>query len=181
MSAMRRPVLQLNATYEPLRIITAKKALTLLTKGVAVVELPTSREIYPGIFLPSVIRLRNYRHIPIRVQVVSRKNIYARDGHRCQYCGQRFESAALTLDHVVPRSRDGKNEWSNLVAACHKCNHKKADRTPEEAEMKLLRRPLPQTIHTPRFILKALGSEVNEWSRYLYADSEGDRRFVTVS
>lgn len=177
---LRRAVLQLNASYEPLRIISAKKALTLITKGVAVTEVPTNTEVYPGIFLPSVIRLRTYRRVPIRVQVCSRKNIYVRDGHRCQYCGHRQESADLTLDHVVPSSRGGRNEWANLVAACKRCNHRKADRTPEEAGMPLLRRPLPQTIHTPRFILKSLGSEVDEWGRFLYADSNGDRRFVAV-
>ena len=178
MSLMRRPVLQLNASYEPLRIISAKKALTLITKGVALVELPTSRMIYPGIYLPSVIRLRTYRHVPIRMQVVSRKNIYIRDGHKCMYCGRSFAGQELTVDHVIPRSQGGRNSWENMVAACGRCNHRKADRTPEEAGMQLIRRPLPANIHTPRFVLKALGSEVNEWSRYLYADSEGDKRFA---
>jgi 5-methylcytosine-specific restriction endonuclease McrA len=178
---IRRAVLQLNASYEPLRIISAKKALTLITKGVALVEVPTSIKVYPGIYLPSVIRLRNYRHVPIRLQQVSRRNIILRDGSRCQYCGQRFESAELTLDHIIPRSRGGRNEWSNLVAACKKDNHRKADRTPEEAGMVLLRRPIPQTIHTPRFLLRSLGSEISEWGPYLYQDSEGDRRFVSVN
>jgi len=178
---IRRAVLQLNASYEPLRIISAKKALTLVCKGVALVEVPTSIQVHPGIYLPSVIRLRAYRHVPIRLQVVSRRNIILRDGSRCQYCGQRFESGELTLDHIVPRSRGGRNSWDNLVAACKRDNHRKADRTPEEAGMKLLRRPLPQSIHTPRFLLRSLGLEVNEWGPYLYQDSEGDRRFVTVN
>jgi 5-methylcytosine-specific restriction endonuclease McrA len=178
MSLMRRPVLQLNASYEPLRIISAKKALTLITKGVALVELPTSRMVYPGIYLPSVIRLRTYRHVPIRMQVASRKNIYIRDGHKCMYCGHSFVSQDLTLDHVQPKSQGGKNEWSNLVAACGKCNHRKANRTPEEAGMYLIRRPLPANIHTPRFVLKALGKEVQEWGPYLYSNSEGDQRFA---
>lgn len=174
---IRRAVLQLNASYEPLRIITAKKALTLITKGVAVVEIPTSIQVHPGIYLPSVIRLRHYRHVPIRLQVVSRKNIFLRDGHRCQYCGHRFQSQELTLDHIVPRAQGGRNEWGNLVACCKVDNHRKADRTPEQAGMKLLRRPLPQNVHTPRFLLKALGSEVDDWVPYLWADSEGDKRF----
>ena len=176
MNMMRRPVLQLNASYEPLRIIPARRAITLITKGVAVVEVPTSTEVYPGIFLPSVIRLRTYRHVPIRMQVCSRKNIYTRDGHRCMYCGRAYSGESLTLDHVIPRSRGGRNEWGNLVSACKRCNHSKADRTPEEAGMKLIRRPLPANIHTPRFVLKALGSEVREWSPYLYADSQGERK-----
>ena len=178
---IRHAVLQLNASYEPLRIVSAKKALTLVCKGVALVEVPTSIQVHPGIFLPSVIRLRTYRHVPIRLQVVSRRNIILRDGSRCQYCGQRFESCELTLDHIVPRSRGGRNSWDNLVAACKRDNHRKADRTPEEAGMVLLRRPLSQTIHTPRFLLRSLGAEVNEWGPYLYQDSEGDKRFVTVN
>ena len=82
MSLMRRGVLQLNSSYEALRVITAKKALTLVSKGVAVVEVPTDILVHRGlgIYLPSVIRLRNYRHVPIRMQVVSRKNIILRDG-----------------------------------------------------------------------------------------------------
>src|ERR1700677_2828956 len=108
---MRRSVLQLNASFEPLRIISAKRALTLLTKGKAVVELPTSKMIYPGIYLPSVIRLRTYRHIPIRLQVVTRKNILLRDGNLCQYCGVKFKSDELTLDHIIPKSKGGGNSW----------------------------------------------------------------------
>ena len=134
-------------------------------------------KVAPGLIVSSVIKLLYYRHVPIRVQVCSRKNIYVRDGHRCQYCGSRFESVALTLDHIVPRSRGGRSEWGNLVAACSKCNHRKADRTPEEAGMRLLRRPLPATIHTPRFILQSLGSETSEWARFLWHDSHGESKF----
>jgi 5-methylcytosine-specific restriction endonuclease McrA len=94
------------------------------------------------------------------------------------YCGLPFVGQDLTLDHVIPKSQGGKNEWNNLVAACGKCNHRKANRTPEEAGMRLIRRPLPANIHTPRFVLKALGSEVQDWGRYLYADSEGEKRFA---
>lgn len=174
-----RAVLQLNASYEPLRIISVKKALTLLTKGVAVSEVDTGILLHRGlgIYLPSVIRLRNYRNVPIRLQVVSRRNIILRDGNRCMYCGQRYESGELTLDHVIPKSRGGRNTWDNLVACCSRDNHRKGDRTPEEAGMRLIRRPLPQTVHTPRFLLRSLGSEVLEWGPYLYQDSKGDNRF----
>jgi 5-methylcytosine-specific restriction endonuclease McrA len=178
MTAMRKPVLQLNASYEPLRIVTARRALTLITKGVAVVEIPSGAMVYPGIYVPSVIRLRNYRHIPIRIQVVSRRNIFMRDGYRCMYCGHRFAGSELTLDHVIPRSHGGGNSWENLVACCRKDNLRKADRTPAQAGMKLIRRPLPQNIHTPRFVLKAFGSEIEEWGRYLYSDSDGDQRYA---
>lgn len=177
-SLMRRSVLQLNASYEAIRIISAKKALKLVTTGKAMVEVPTSIQIHHGIYLPSVIRLRVYRHVPVRVQLPSRKNIFLRDGGRCMYCGQRFIPQELTLDHIVPRSRGGSNAWDNLVACCQKDNHRKGDRLPEEAGMKLIRRPLPATVHTSRFLLKQLGSEVNEWARYLWHDSEGDRRYA---
>jgi HNH endonuclease len=178
MNWMRKSVLQLNASYEAIRIISAKRALTLITKGKAVVELPTSKMIYPGIYLPSVIRLRVYKRIPIRMQLVTRKNIYLRDANTCQYCGERFNAPDLTLDHIVPRSRGGKNAWDNLVTACALCNRKKDNRMPEEAGMPLLHRPLPASVHTGRHVLRSQGLEVDEWGRYLYADSEGDQRFA---
>lgn len=178
MSLMRRPVLQLNASYEALRIIPAMRALKLVTKGKAAVELATNKLIYPGVRLPSVIRLLTYRHVPVRMQLATRRNIFMRDGYRCQYCGLKFRGSDLTLDHVIPRAQGGKNSWENLVACCRKDNHRKADRTPEEAGMPLLRRPLPSNVHTGRLILRSMGLEVNEWNRYLYADSEGDRRFA---
>jgi len=154
------------------------RALKLVTKGKATVELATNRLIYPGIHLPSVIRLNVYKHVPVRLQVTTRRNILLRDAYRCQYCGQEFHGSELTLDHVIPRSQGGKNSWENLVACCRKDNHRKADRTPEEAGMPLLRRPFPSSVHTGRFILRSMGLEVNEWRRYLYADGDGDRRFA---
>lgn len=177
MTLMRKPVLVLNASYEAIRIVAARRALTLICKGAAVVEVPTNTEVYPGITLPSVIRLRTYRHIPIRMQIVTRKNIYQRDGNRCQYCGKHFRSEELTLDHIIPRSKGGASSWDNLVAACKLDNHRKADQTPEEADMKLIRRPLPITVHTSRHLLRTIASDVVEWRKYLYHDNEGDRRY----
>ena len=173
---MRRSVLQLNASFEPLRIISAKRALTLICKGKALVELPTDIEIYPGVFLPSVIRLRTYRHIPIRLQVMTRKNILLRDGNVCQYCGVKFRSDELTLDHIIPKSKGGGNAWHNLVACCGPCNRTKDDRTPQEANMPLLHRPLPASVHTGRHILRSTGLEVREWGPYLWSDSKGEQK-----
>lgn len=178
MAVMSRTVLQLNTSFEPMSIVRARKALTLITKGVAVVVVPTSIQIYPGVYLPSVIRLRNFAKVPYRVQQPSRKNIFTRDGFRCMYCGVKKSTGRdLELEHVIPRSKGGPNSWDNLVAACTPCNRKKNDRTPEEAGMTLIHRPLPATIHTGRFILKAVGKEIHEWTPFLFHDNAGDTRF----
>ena len=102
------------------------------------------------------------KHLPVRLQVTARRNILMRDGYRCQYCGLKFHGSGLTLDHVIPRAQDGRNSWENRVTWCRKDNHRQADRTPAEAGMQLLRRPLPASVHTGRFILRSMGLEVNE-------------------
>lgn len=173
-----KPTLLLNASYEAIRIIAARRALTLITKGRAVVILATDRQIYPGVYAPSVIRLVTYKRIPIQMQMMSRKNLYLRDGYRCMYCGDKFAGDELTLDHVIPKAQGGKNLWHNLVACCQTCNRTKNDRTPEEAGMPLIRRPLPITVHTSRFVLRSLGSEVKAWEKYLYHDSDGVTELV---
>ena len=170
MNMMRQPVLVLNASYEAIRIVAARRAMTLITKGAAVTEVPTNLQAYPGIYLPSVIRLRTYRHIPIRMQIASRRNIHLRDGGRCMYCGHKFRHDQLTLDHVLPRSRGGKSDWGNLVSACHGCNRKKADRTPEEWGVPLIHKPIPSSIHMSRWILRSMGMEEPAWRKYIYAD-----------
>jgi 5-methylcytosine-specific restriction endonuclease McrA len=109
---------------------------------------------------------------------LTRKNILLRDNHQCQYCGETFSAVDLTLDHVIPRSRGGGSTWENLVAACSTCNRRKADQTPEEAEMPLLRRPRPVTLHTARGILRAQGEQEKAWRRYLYFDNEGSSQHV---
>ena len=102
------------------------------------------------------------------MQVVSRKNLYARDGYRCQYCGEEFAAKDLTLDHVMPKSQGGQSRWENLVACCQSCNRKKGNRTPSEAGMELLRTPRALTIHTSRGMLRQAGVEHHEWRKYLY-------------
>ncbi len=169
MTWIKKPCLILSAAYEPLAITTARRAITLMVKEAAWGVQDYGKEVYPGIMLPSVIRLRQYRHIPVRVSVLTRKNIYSRDHHICQYCGVKFDPRRLTLDHVIPKSKGGKGNWENLVAACHVCNHRKADRTPEEAGMKLLHKPKSMTIHTSRFLLRQIGLEEDtRWAEYLY-------------
>lgn len=176
MNLMRRAVLQLNRSREPLRIISARHALKLVTKGKAKVLVATDIEVYPSIYLPSVIHLIDYAKVPYKRPIASRKNIFTRDGFKCLYCGAHGSKIVLELEHIIPKSKGGDSSWSNICAACHDCNQKKRDRTPEEAGMSLIHRPLPASIHTARFVLKQLGAEVNEWSPYLWADSKGEQK-----
>ena len=132
---MNRATLVLNSSFEAISIRSCRRALTLICKDRAVIQEHTGQEIYPGIMCPSVIRLKEFRYIPVRVQILSRKNIFLRDRNTCMYCGVVFHPSKLTLDHIVPRAQGGKDSWSNLVACCQFCNRYKADRTPEEAGM----------------------------------------------
>jgi 5-methylcytosine-specific restriction endonuclease McrA len=165
---MTMPVLVLNASYEPVNITRARRALVLLIKGVAVIEEAHDRFVHVGLQLPCVIRLRQYRRLPSRIQTLSRKNILIRDGHICQYCGEKFLSGELELEHVVPRAQGGLSTWENLVAACRDCNARKGDRTPTEAGMKLLRQPRRVTIHTSRAFMRQTGISEEKWRKYLY-------------
>ena len=168
---MNKAVLILNSSFEAISIRSCRRAITLLCKDRAVIQEHTGQEIYPGIMFPSVIRLKEFRYIPVRVQILSRKNIFLRDRNTCMYCGVVFHPSKLTLDHVIPRAQGGKDTWANLVACCTEDNRRKADRTPEEAGMKLIHKPRPSSIHTSRFILKSLGAEDKLWRPYLYFDS----------
>lgn len=166
---INKAVLVLNASYEPVSITRAKNALKLLVKGCAVAEEDYGVEVYPGIPLPSVIRLRNYKKIPIRISILTRQNIYARDRFLCQYCGQKFAARDLTLDHVLPESRGGMWSWDNLVACCRADNLRKGDRTPYEAGMELLHIPKRLNIHTSRMLLRLVGLEEDKkWAKFIY-------------
>lgn len=171
-------VLVLSAAFEPVSIVAARRALTLIVKEKAVIQEHTGREAHVGIMFPSVVRLKEYTYIPCRTQIISRRNILLRDHHTCMYCGKKGNPQALTLDHVIPSSRGGRNTWENLVACCQPCNRRKADRTPEEAGMALLHKPRPASIHTSRHILRSMGSEDVRWRKYLYYDNEGSREHV---
>jgi 5-methylcytosine-specific restriction endonuclease McrA len=180
MNAQNQTVLVLNASFEPIQICSARRAFALIVKEKAVIQEHHDREAYVGIMYPSVLRLREFAKIPHRVHEPSRRNILLRDRHQCMYCAVRHRPDKLTLDHVIPKSRGGLKTWGNLVACCEKCNRFKADRTPEEAGMMLIRKPRPATIHTSRFILRSMGAEDAKWKKYLYYDSEGCRERVTL-
>jgi 5-methylcytosine-specific restriction endonuclease McrA len=169
--AMQTPVLVLNASYEPINICGARRALVLVLKGVARTEEEQGTELHSArvrISLPSVIRLLEYRRIPHQTRALSRKNILLRDRNTCQFCLRVFPGSELTLDHVVPRSRGGRSSWENLVACCYSCNNSKGDRTPEEAGFKLARRPRPFTLHTSRQLMRLIGHRDERWRKYLF-------------
>ena len=170
-SFLRRPVLVLNATYEPIHVCAVRRALILLVKGVAATEEAgegSVRSPSQSLEVPSVIRLLEYRRIPRQMRAISRKNILIRDQYTCQYCKKRFGPGELTLDHVVPRSRGGSNTWENLVACCLRCNNRKGDRLPTEASMSLHRPPKPFSLHTSRSLMRQMGDQQEDWRKYLF-------------
>ena len=168
---LQKPVLVLNASYEPINICAVRRALVLVLKGVASAEEESVQSIHSSraaMRLPSVIRLLEYRRIPHQTRALSRKNILMRDRYTCQYCHRPLPSAELTLDHVVPRSRAGETTWENLVACCHPCNNRKGSRTPEEAGMRLARAPRPFSLHTSRHLMRLLAKSDDQWRKYLF-------------
>ena len=164
-------VLLLNITYEPLRVINWKKAITLLFLGKVEVVEEYSRNIHAVSFtlrLPAVVRLLKMVKQPKNPVKFSRQNIYARDRYKCQYCGCQFPTEDLTYDHVVPRYRGGKTEWENIVTCCIACNRKKGGHTPREASMKLIRKPARPT-WVPAIRITIGTSEVPQsWRDYIY-------------
>src|ERR1044072_7796681 len=159
LNRLQKPVLVLNASYEPINICAARRALVLVLKGVASAEEESLNAIHSArsaVRLPSVIRLLVSRRIPHQNRALSRKNILMRDRYTCQYCHRTLPSVELTLDHVIPRSRAGETAWENLVACCHPCNNRKGNRTPDEAGMKLSKPPRPFSLHTSRHLMRLL-------------------------
>lgn len=157
--------LVLNATYEPLSVVTERRAavLVLYERADAIAGsgnfLRSSRS---KIELPSVVRLRYYVKAPQRRScAITRRGVFTRDGHRCQYCGGRAEN----IDHVMPRSRGGQHVWENVVAACRACNTRKRDRLPAEIRMS------PMTIPRPpgRFawVQQSVASVPESWLPYI--------------
>ncbi|HWP50038.1 MAG TPA: HNH endonuclease [Candidatus Limnocylindrales bacterium] len=172
---MNYAVLVLNASYEVIHVCNLKRAITLIFKGVAIVEEETDmvlRSPTISIPVPAVIRLLRYVKIPYHRVKFSRKNVLIRDNYICQYCYQKFKIMDLTLDHVIPLSRGGWDGWDNVVTACRSCNNRKGDDTPEEAGMKLLRKPRLPSVVTYLQIIRRLGEEKKEWRRYLFFDQE---------
>jgi 5-methylcytosine-specific restriction endonuclease McrA len=116
--------------------------------------------------VPRVLRLLFYDRMPRHTVRLSRHAIFARDTNRCQYCGRRFSASQLSLDHVIPRSRGGMSTWENMVCACLKCNIKKGGRTPREAHMKLVTKPV-RPRYNPLLVLKLENPKYSSWRTWV--------------
>lgn len=157
--------LVLNATYEPLCVVSARRAILLVLKEKAEMVHSTERAFHSeraALPVPSVIRLTYFVKVPFRARAaLNRRAVFARDGNRCQYCG----AAAENIDHVVPRSRGGQHVWENVVAACRPCNTRKEDRYLNEVGLTLRRRPVAPKELT--WIIVAVGTVHPHWEQYL--------------
>ena len=176
-STVQGRVLLLNGhTWEPLSVISIPRAINLLLAEKAVVVeqtgefLRTIRDRYP---VPSVIALRTFVNVPRRRAHWSRHGVLVRDSYTCIYCkatpgslvkGKLLDKSDFTVDHIVPKSKGGKDQWGNTACACYHCNHRKGDRLPNEAGMSLHWEP-----KTPRtsYLVIAVGSGVDAWKRYI--------------
>jgi 5-methylcytosine-specific restriction endonuclease McrA len=174
-------VLLLNgSTWEPLSVISVPRAINLVLAGKAVVVeqsgefLRTIRDKFP---VPSVIALRTYINVPRRRAHWSRRGVLIRDSYTCVYCGATpgtivrgkvLAKSDFTVDHILPKSRGGRDQWTNTACACYNCNHRKGCRLPNEAGMRLLWEP-----KTPRtsYLVIAVGSGTDAWRQYIELDS----------
>jgi 5-methylcytosine-specific restriction endonuclease McrA len=163
--------LLLNTTFEPLALVPWRKAVTLLFLEKVEVIKEYDREVKSvsaRVKLPAVVRLHKLvkkRHVTV---TFSRKNVFLRDDYTCQYCGKRFEPRHLTCDHIVPKSRGGMAEWTNIVTSCAACNRRKGDKLPEEAGMVPGRRPFrPSGFH---ILMLGVGIKTfpDYWKDYLF-------------
>lgn len=163
--------LMLDRGYAPLGIVSWEDAVTLLYQGKVEVVAEYDQEIrsaYTVIKVPAVIRVKHAvtkREKPVKF---SRVNVYGRDNYRCQYCGTQCTMKELTYDHVLPRAQGGKTNWTNIVSACFSCNAKKGGRTPEQARMRLLKRPV-QPVSTPSVMIPISRNSIPDaWRDYVW-------------
>ena len=185
---LNEQVLVLNRSWVAIHIASARRALTMLYQGVARVVHPTDYSLYDfgdwcdlsqsrddgrfihtptfRISVPEVVILTVFNGFVRHEVRFSRRNIFERDHNTCQYCGKRFPKCDLTLDHVTPRSRGGRDSWENLVLACVPCNVKKGNRTPTEARMPLARRPA-KPAWLPKLGVAVPKSHIMNWHRFV--------------
>ncbi|MFQ5501374.1 MAG: HNH endonuclease [Phycisphaerae bacterium] len=194
-SAIGLNVLVLNRNYLAIRIVNVKRAFSLLCRELAeVVHIDRgqylsydfsewcdlselAREFEPqahdwirtvrfDIAVPRIIRLAFYDRLPRQAVKFNRRNLYARDSNTCQYCGRRFATSELSLDHVIPRSQNGGSTWENIVCACLNCNIRKGGRTPRQAGMTLIRKPTKPR-RNPAISIKLLDGRYASWKAFL--------------
>ena len=164
-------VLLLNSSYEPLLVVTVKKAILLFfTNKIEIVE--NSDFVVRSAFLyfkiPSIVKLKKYVFVKNKSVPLTRRNILKRDDNTCQYC--RTKNIELTLDHIIPKDKGGYDSWSNLVAACRKCNMKKGNKLLEEVRMELIKLP-----KKPSYLLNLhnYSKKYESWKPYLYLKNKG--------
>jgi len=194
-SGLDAKVLVLNRYFSAIRVIDARRAFVLLAKEIAEVvavedgsyvsypfstwtELSEFRREFESldhdwvrtaritIAVPKIVRVLGYDRLPREAVKLNRRNIYARDSNRCQYCGRSFPTKELTLDHIKPRVQGGGNSWTNLVCACVKCNARKGGRTPEQAGMRLIRVPVKPK-RNPAISLRLGSPKYESWKAFL--------------
>ncbi|MFH1746512.1 MAG: HNH endonuclease [Planctomycetota bacterium] len=185
----------LNRLYQAVRVVSARRAMTLLYQDLAEVVAVEDGEFLSYDFedwievseakrrfepeandwirtvrfhiaVPRIVRLLVYDKLPKTTVKLNRRNLFARDRSHCQYCGKKFPTSELSLDHIVPRSRGGENSWTNIVCACVHCNVKKGGRTPIEAHMKLITPPR-RPRRSPVLTIKLSDSRYASWKQFL--------------
>jgi 5-methylcytosine-specific restriction endonuclease McrA len=188
-------VLVLNRLYVAVRVVSAKRAFAMLCRGMAEIihvedgqyvnyDFETWTEVSEfrrqfereqhdwvrtvryEIAVPRIIRLLGYDRLPAQRVKLNRRNLFARDRNQCQYCGHHFPTSDLTLDHVTPRTQGGGDTWENLVCACVPCNARKGGRTPDQARMSLIRRPVKPK-RNPLITLKLGSEKYRSWKAFL--------------
>lgn len=163
---MEKRVLVLNLDHSPVAVVSPQKAivLVLLEKAnvLSTYNLLEIRTVSRSFEYPAVIRLAHYKSIPFRGVLLNRNNLFRRDHGECQYCGSKRH---LTIDHIVPRSKGGKTNWTNLVTACNRCNVNKGDKTPEQAGMVLKSEPFKPSLSY--FLAEYAERQAEEWLPFL--------------
>lgn len=194
-ASLSASVLLLNRLYMAIRVISAKRAMTMVFRDLAeIVSVEDGqyltydfdtwvqvsvakaefepehhdwiRTVRTQIAVPRIIRLLDYDRLPKSTVKLNRRNLFARDHSRCQYCGKKFPSSELSIDHVVPRSQGGPTTWKNVVCACTRCNVKKGGRTPAQARMRLISEP-KRPNRSPVLTFKLSDAKYASWKQFL--------------
>jgi 5-methylcytosine-specific restriction endonuclease McrA len=170
-----KSVLLLNTTFEPLTVVPARRALKLLfSKKAQSIEECNSyiQTVRAKVRLPSVIQIAYYVKKPYIAPKFSKRSVFIRDNYQCQYCGKQITKP--TVDHIIPRSKNGKTNWHNVVTACHSCNNTKGDRSLKETGMRLLKEP-----NAPKFLIYSAvisPARVKRWEKYFYPEMRDNEK-----